>query len=199
MTKIKSTNNDLQNIQKTTGHQHQNIDSFKQNLPSKITPTKPHSFFTWKLYSSVIDSYKTMYFYGGLNLFVTLMFIYIFLYSFIMLMVYYISLMWINKSMRICLCKILILHICNSGPGGSMSQVVGSNSSYKPTTNTRGFAPSCVNYKKGALDSQSQVIKLTSCLSSVGGSLRVLGLHPPLKPGRHDIAEILLKVALKPN
>ena len=136
MTKIKSTNNDLQNIHKTTGHQHQNIDSFKQNLPSKITPTKPHSFFTWKFYNSVIDSYKTMYFYGDLNLFVTLMFIYIFLYSFIMLMVYYISLMWINKSMRICLCKILILHICNSGPGGSMSQVVGSNSSYKPTTNT---------------------------------------------------------------
>jgi hypothetical protein len=106
---------------KTTGHQHQNIDSFKQNLPSKITPTKPHSFFTWKFYSSVIDSYKTMYCYGDLNLFVALMFIYIFLYSFIMLMVYYISLMCINKSMRICLCKILILHICNSGPGGSMS------------------------------------------------------------------------------
>ena len=42
----------------------------------------------------------------------------------------------------------------------------------------RGFAPSFVNYKKGALDSQSQVIKLTSCLPRVGGSLR---LPPPLK------------------
>jgi hypothetical protein len=31
----------------------------------------------------------------------------------------------------------------------------------------------------------------------VGGSLRVLRLLPPLKTGRHDIAEILLKVALK--
>jgi hypothetical protein len=30
----------------------------------------------------------------------------------------------------------------------------------------------------------------------VGGSLRVLQLLPPLKTGRHDIAEILLKVAL---
>jgi hypothetical protein len=30
----------------------------------------------------------------------------------------------------------------------------------------------------------------------VGGSLRVLGRLPP-KTGRHDIAEILLKVALK--
>jgi hypothetical protein len=31
----------------------------------------------------------------------------------------------------------------------------------------------------------------------VGGSLRVLQLLPPLKTGHHDIAEILLKVALK--
>ena len=30
----------------------------------------------------------------------------------------------------------------------------------------------------------------------VGGSHRVLRLLPPLKTGRHDIAEILLKVAL---
>ena len=35
-----------------------------------------------------------------------------------------------------------------------------------------------VNYKKGALDSQPQVIKFTSCLPMVGGSLRLL---PPLK------------------
>ena len=57
----------------------------------------------------------------------------------------------------------------------------------------REFAPGFVDYKKGALDLQSQVIKFTSCLSMVGGSLR---LPPPLKTGRHDIAEILLKVAL---
>jgi hypothetical protein len=30
----------------------------------------------------------------------------------------------------------------------------------------------------------------------VGGSLRVCRLLPPLKTGHHDIAEILLKVAL---
>jgi hypothetical protein len=35
--------------------------------------------------------------------------------------------------------------------------------------------------KKGALDSQSQVIKFTSCLPMVGGSLRVPRLPPPLK------------------
>jgi hypothetical protein len=54
------------------------------------------------------------------------------------------------------------------------------------------FAPGFANYKKGALDSQPQVISFTM----VDGSLRVLRLIPPLKTGRHDIAEILLKVAL---
>jgi hypothetical protein len=52
----------------------------------------------------------------------------------------------------------------------------------------------CKLPKKGALD--LQVIKFTSCLPMVGGSLR---LPPPLKTGTgsHDIAVILLKVALK--
>ena len=46
----------------------------------------------------------------------------------------------------------------------------------------RGFAPGFVNYnKKGALESYPQVIKFTSCLPMVGGSLRVLRLLPPLK------------------
>jgi hypothetical protein len=45
----------------------------------------------------------------------------------------------------------------------------------------RGFAPGFVNYKKGALDSQPQLIKFTSCLPMVGGSLQVLRLLPPLK------------------
>ena len=40
------------------------------------------------------------------------------------------------------------------------------------------------------------MIEFTSRLPMVGGSLRVLQLLPPLKTGRHDIAEILLKVAL---
>jgi hypothetical protein len=42
----------------------------------------------------------------------------------------------------------------------------------------RGFAPVFVNYKKGALDLQPHVIKLTSCLPTVGGSLWVLRLLP---------------------
>ena len=47
--------------------------------------------------------------------------------------------------------------------------------------------------KKGALDSQSQVIKFTSCLPMVGGS----PASSTTKTGRHDIAEMLRKVALK--
>ena len=35
--------------------------------------------------------------------------------------------------------------------------------------------------KKGAIDSQPQVIKFTSCVSMVGGSLRILQLLTPLK------------------
>jgi hypothetical protein len=34
-----------------------------------------------------------------------------------------------------------------------------------------GFAPTFVNYKKGALDSQPQVINFTSCLSRVAGEI----------------------------
>jgi hypothetical protein len=55
------------------------------------------------------------------------------------------------------------------------------------------FAPGFVNNKNGALDPQPQVIKFTSCLVMVGGYLRLLA---PLKTGRYDIPEILLKVAL---
>ena len=83
--------------------------------------------------------------------------------------------------------------------GGTMSQVVGlPSNSYKPITNIRhaGFASGFVNYKKGAQDSQLQVIKFVNCLPMVGGSLRVLRFLPPLKLVAMIIAEILLKVAL---
>jgi hypothetical protein len=46
---------------------------------------------------------------------------------------------------------------------------------------TSKLYPGLVNYKKGALDSQPQVIKFTSCLPIVGRSLWVLRLLPPLK------------------
>ena len=47
--------------------------------------------------------------------------------------------------------------------------------------NSYSFAPGFVNYKKGALDSQLQVIMCTNCLPMVGGSLQVLRHLPPLK------------------
>jgi len=64
-----------------------------------------------------------------------------------------------------------------------MSYVVGlPSNSYKPITNTMWVrARLCKLQKNDALDSQPQVIKFTSCLPMVGGSLRVLRLLPPLK------------------
>ena len=63
----------------------------------------------------------------------------------------------------------------------SRAQWVGfPNKLYNPITNTLGFASDFVSYKKGALYSQPQVIKSTSCLPTVDGSRRVLRLLPPL-------------------
>ena len=56
-----------------------------------------------------------------------------------------------------------------------------------------GSRPGLLITKKDALDSQPQVMKFTSCLLMVGGSLRVFRLLPPLKTGRHDIAESGIK------
>ena len=53
---------------------------------------------------------------------------------------------------------------------------------HKPITDTVWVPLGFVNLVfKGALDSQPHVIKFTSCLPMVGGSLRVLRLLPPLK------------------
>ena len=59
----------------------------------------------------------------------------------------------------------------------------------------RGFAPHFVNYKTGALDSQPEVKKFSSSFPIVGGSLGTPAFSTT-KIGRHDIADILLKVAL---
>ena len=79
-----------------------------------------------------------------------------------------------------------------------MSLVVGlPNNSYKPITNTgRDSHPALYITKKGALDSLSQVIKFTSFLPMISGSLQLTPASSTIKTGRHDIAEILLKVAL---
>ena len=59
-----------------------------------------------------------------------------------------------------------------------------------------GFAPGFVNYKKGALDSQPQVIKVYQLLAHGRWFSPGTLASPTTKTGRHDIAEILLKVAL---
>ena len=60
----------------------------------------------------------------------------------------------------------------------------------------RGFVPGFVNYKKGALDSQPQVIKVYQLLGHGRWFSPGTTASSTTKAGRHDIAEILLKVAL---
>jgi hypothetical protein len=60
----------------------------------------------------------------------------------------------------------------------------------------RGFAASFVNYKKGTLDSQPQAYQL---LAQGRWFSPGTPASTTTKTGRHDIAEILLKVALNTN
>ena len=64
------------------------------------------------------------------------------------------------------------------------------------STIRRGFALGFVNYKKGALDSQLQVI-VYQLLAHGRWFSPGTPASSTTKTGRHDIAEILLKVALK--
>ena len=61
----------------------------------------------------------------------------------------------------------------------------------------RGFAPGVVNYKKGALDWQSHVIKFTSCLPMVGGFSPGTPASSTTKTGRHDTALNFIVLAQK--
>jgi hypothetical protein len=60
----------------------------------------------------------------------------------------------------------------------------------------RGFVPGFVNYKKGALDSQPQVIKVYQLHDHGRWFSPDTLASSTTKTGRHDIAQILLKVAL---
>jgi hypothetical protein len=57
--------------------------------------------------------------------------------------------------------------------------------------------PDFVNYKKGAFDSQPQVIKVYQLLAQGWWFSPGTPSSSTTKTGRHDIAEILLRVALK--
>jgi hypothetical protein len=92
----------------------------------------------------------------------------------------------------------LIKLCCSEGLGGSMSQVVGlPNNSYKPITNTAwGRARLCILQKgctrlAAASDKAYQLLAHGQCFSPDTPT------SSTTKTGCHDIAEILLKVALK--
>ena len=90
-----------------------------------------------------------------------------------------------------------LFHILIRDPGGSMSQVVGI-----PTTHTslspirRGFAPGFVNYKKGYTRHSAASDKVYQLLAHGRWFSPGTPASSTTKTGRHDIAEILLKVAL---
>jgi len=81
--------------------------------------------------------------------------------------------------------KICISHCRNSSNiqqwGSRVAQWVRSLDHTTLSPIRRELALGFVNYKKGTLDSQPQIIKFTSCLPMVAGFLRVLRLPPPLK------------------
>ena len=83
------------------------------------------------------------------------------------------------------------------GPDGSMSQVVGlpkTHTSLSPIR--RGFAPSFVNYKKGCTRLAAASDKAYQLLVHGRWFSPGTPASSTTKTGRHDIAEILLKVAL---
>jgi len=78
-----------------------------------------------------------------------------------------------------------------------MSYVVGlPKNSYKPITNTRGFALGFVNYKKGCTRLVAASDKVYLLVSHDRWFSPGTPASSNIKTGRHDIAKILLKVAL---
>ena len=78
-----------------------------------------------------------------------------------------------------------------------MSYVVGlPQNSYKPITNTGGFASSFVNYKKGCIRLAAASDKVYQFPAHGRRFSPGTTTSSTTKTGRNDIAEILLKVAL---
>jgi hypothetical protein len=76
-----------------------------------------------------------------------------------------------------------------------MSYVVGFHTSLLPIR--RGFAPGFVNYKKGCTRLAAGSDKVYQLLAHGRWFSAGTPASSTTKTGRHDIAEILLKVALK--
>ena len=95
---------------------------------------------------------------------------------------------------RICYSAILLLD--SGGPGGSMSQVVGSNNSYKPITNTAWVRAQLCKLQKGCTRLSAASDKVYQLLCQGRWFSPGTPASSTTKTGHHDIAEILLKVAL---
>ena len=82
------------------------------------------------------------------------------------------------------------------GSGGSMSYVAGSNSSYKPITNTAWVRTRLCKLQKGYTRLAAACDKVYQLLVHGRWFSPGTPASSTTKTGRHDIAEILLKVAL---
>jgi hypothetical protein len=88
-------------------------------------------------------------------------------------------------------------YILNEGSGGSMSEVVGiPNNSYKPITNTAWFRARLCKLQKGGTRLAAASDKVYQLLAHGLWFSPGTPASSTTKTGRHDIAEILLKVAL---
>ena len=89
------------------------------------------------------------------------------------------------------------LTLQGKGTGGSMSQVVGlPNNSYKPITNTAWVRARLCKLQKGCTRLAVASDKAYQLLAHGRWSSSGTPASSTTKTGRHDIAEILLKVAL---
>ena len=84
----------------------------------------------------------------------------------------------------------------HGGPGGSMSQVVGSNNSYKPITNTAWVRAQLCKLQKGCTRLATTSDKVYQLLAQDRWFSPGTPASSTTKPGRHDIAEILIEEAL---
>ena len=90
-------------------------------------------------------------------------------------------------------------HHCLKGPGGSMSYVVGlPHNSYKPITNTTWVLARLCKLQKGCtqLAVASDTVYHVQLLAHGRWFSPGTPASSTIEAGRHDIAEILLKVAL---
>jgi hypothetical protein len=79
---------------------------------------------------------------------------------------------------------------------GSMSSIVGSNSSYKPITNTAWVRAQLCKLQKGCTRLTAASDKVYQLLAQGRWFSPGTLASSTTKTGRHDIAEILLKMAL---